>query len=842
MTASPPTLLISILSLGRPDNVLRQMEDLPGWLAKFSARTLVPCHIVVRNNNPTIAFAEVAARLAEIDAAFPLLRCTLVTDVPNNGFGGGHNSNMALSPATYVLILNDDIGFPHLQWLDEAFRKLEDDPKLACVAGEENPKNLSPIFGNGLLPGAAHLHALPYGEASILLCRHAALERVGFFHADYAWAMCEDADLSLRLQQAGYRIAYISMPHQHWRSTSFNSLPGPVKSSILEHNRAALFANWRDSFATGEVGRFEVFDLWSDGLGDVLCALPHVLARLAPLSQAQRRDIIINTSHPELIELADLAGIRVTSVADLAQLRTQLRIEGLTILRSMRLVNFSLPFNIHALLAGTLGVEAADKPARDKLTALLRGLRVPAAAAQMGKGACVLHTEFARDHEGRGLSPAMASSLLGLCAEMFSQVVLVGKERRLSARMCGAHAAKIIDLQGNLSLAQLAAVIAHGSYFVGIDSLPAHLAQAAAVPAAVVFGAVHPLARAWATRLLWPITAELDCIGCYHTQLEPSVPFCMRRDQACMSSLNRSRLEATLRAMMSETPHDWSAEEGRLHGLQARLMRLIRFHPAPPERLFRPQAVPNEQISNLIYRMTEQMSDLLRDQYQASAIKQLRGQVHDLEAELFQQRIEAEARARLLPAAAPDVPGAPAPGPRGTRILKLSQLRLLPTRCRVEVCDQWLEVVADDDDPQLLLPPLTTTGKVQLRLSCILAVGDSLQVYWASGDDGFTNDNVRTVEGDAEPVSVSLVFDARQDAPLRIRIDPTTGLGAARLHGSLGGSFVLAESPALPKGMPDASAAETILVKPASEPPDGVLVPLQVRPPSRGASRRHAPA
>ncbi len=820
MIAAPQSLLVSVLSLGRPDNVLRQMEDLPGWLAKFAARSGVACHIVIRNNDPNASFAAVAARLEELEGAFPLVSCTLVNGVPNNGFGGGHNSNMELMPSTHVLILNDDIGFPHLQWLDEAFARLQADERLACIGGEENPRNLNALFGNGLLPGTPHLHALPYAEASILLCRRSALERVGFFHADYAWAMCEDADLSLRLQQAGYRLGYIAMPHQHWRSTSFNALPSQVKSSILEQNRAALFANWHDSLTEGEIGRSEVFDLWSDGIGDVMCALPHVHARLAPLSPAQRSDIVINTSHPELFALLDLAGVRVISVPDQAQLRTRLRDEGIATLRSMRMVNFSLPFNIHPLLAGALGIETAGAQARAALAATLRRLRPPPAVASLAAPYCVLHLEFARDHEGRGLSPASTSALLALCAKLFAHVVLVGRERRLAPKMAGAWADRIIDLQGKLSLAQLAAVVARAAHFVGIDSFPAHLAQAASVPAAVVFGAVHPLTRAWQAARLWPITGDLGCIGCYHTQLEPSVPFCMRRDQACVTTIAADRMEAALTAMIAGRPHDFGPEEIRLQELQSRLLRVIRFHPAPPERLFRPPLAGNEQVSNLIYKMTEQMADLLRDQYQASAIRQLRGRVQELEADLFQQRIETEALARANPPASRRGALAEPDGPRGTRILKLAQMKLSLQRCRVEMADQWVEVVGEEDDPQILLPPIVASGKVQLRLTCILAEGDALQVYWSHGDEGFCAENVRTVLGDGTPVPLSIVFDPVAQAALHIRIDPTTGVGAARMHGTLGGVFVLAERPT------------------EAEPPP--LVPLQAMPPSRGAALRQS--
>jgi GT2 family glycosyltransferase len=796
-----PRLLVSILSLGRPENVLRQLSDLPNWLTEVAASTGIASEIVVRNNDPGTSFADVAARIREVNILYADVTCTLVTDVANNGFGGGHNSNIALTASEYVLILNDDIGFPHMAWLAEAIDMLRRDPALAVVAAEENPRYISPFFGNGLLPGAFHLQALTYGEASILLCRRSALEAAGGFHADYAWAMCEDADLSFRLQQLGYSVGFIAMPHQHWRSSSFNSLPTQVKSSILEHNRAALFANWRDSFALGRIGRFEVFDLWSDGTGDVFCALPHVFARLTQMTQQQRANVVVNTSHQEIFGWLDLPGVRVQSEPDIMKLGSSLAMEGIATLRSTRQVNFSLPFNIHSLLAGTLGVTPADAAARAAFAARIARLRPPARMPPHQGVIAVVHLEFDRNHEGRALSPAMMARLLTHCGRIFDTVVLVGRERRLSADLCEAPTARFIDLQGRLSITQLAAVVARASYFVGIDSFPSHLAQACGIPAAVFFGAVHPLTRVWQAGRVWPLVAALDCIGCYHTHLEASVPFCMRRDQACTTELQEAAIDTTLRHMVKGERHDWSGEELSLQALQARLIKLERFHPAPPERVFKGHGTANERVSNMIYQMADQMGELLRGQYQSSTVSALLGQVQDLQSQLFTGRVLLDQARRLQPGgrAAAQVSGADDTGT--TRILQLSRLGLEQIRCRIVISDQWIDVEAYDDDPQLLLPLIRGRGgKVQLRLSCIAEPHEAMQIYWALGEESFSIENVRTVTAESSVVSANLVLDVAEGELLRIRIDPTTGIGASRLHGSLGGLFTLVDKSAAQAG------------------------------------------
>lgn len=841
MTRHSFNLIVSILSLGRPEHVLNQLADLPGWLDEFAKQSGIASHIVIRNNDPSVDFTEVAARIRAVQAQYAAVTCTLVTGTPNNGFGEGHNGNIALSPSDYVLILNDDIGFPHFDWLGEAVRRLGGEPRVVCVGAIENPKHINPMFGNGVLPGGPTAQNILYAEASILLFDRQAFDVLGGFSADFRWAMCEDSDLSLRVQQHGWRVAHISMPHEHWRSTSFNSLPGAIKSSILEHNRAALFANWRDTLASGRVGRFEVFDLWSDGLGDVMCTLPHVWARLSALSPARREDIVVNTSHPDLFAWLGLEGIRVTSIADLNQLRGELEPEGVSAIRSMRDVNFSLPFNIHPLLAGALGIDQAGPAAMGGFAETLGRLKLPDARRlrAVPRSYCVLHLEFDRDHEGRTLAPSALAGLLVPCGSLFERIVLVGRERRLSAGLFGKGGAEIIDLQGALSLSQLAAVIAHARFFVGIDSFPAHIAQACRVPSAVFFGAIHPLTRAWNDHMMWPLTAPLGCIGCYHTHLEPSVPFCMRRDVACTRQLDPQSMGGVLSAMIAAQPFDWSTLRLSLQALQARLIRLARYHPAPPERLFRGPLTGNEQISQQIYRMTEQMGSMLRDIYHTSSVRALTAQVQELQASLFSARLSLDealrsTRPRDRPVRRPAVQAT-------NRILQLNALTLTPLRCRATLSDQWIEVEAFGEDPQLHLPPmLGGGGKVQLRLSWIAQAESALQVYWAIGDDGFSPEQVHTVPSAEGMQTANLLFDVPEGESLFIRIDPTTGIGKSRLRGSLGGMFVLANDGAesaasSPPGAP-APAMVTRTKRRGGEPPPN-LQPQHSGRRGRGAGR-----
>ncbi len=787
------SLLVSVLSLGRVQDVLALMTNLPRWLGEFAQDAGIPVHLVVRNNDPNVGFEEVRLRLAQCEREHPVLRCTLVSGQPNSGFGGGHNANYRLCPADYMLMLNDDMGFPHMNWLAEAVALLAREPRTACVGAVETPQYLNPMFGNGQeRPGLA-VETLKYAEASVLLFSGKVFEELGMFDERLQWAMCEDADLSLRAQQLGYRLRWISIPHEHWRSSTVNSLPAAVRGSILEHNRAKLFASWSQTLASGRIGRLELFDLCSDGMGDVFCVLPHLRAWLVTLPVARRERVVVNTNHPELIKLLDVTGIRITHESSRSGALAALDAEGVTALHSIRSINYSLPMNMHSLLCGALGLPMCDDAGLAAFREVLRNDVDTTVQTNLPASYCVVHIEFARDHQGRGLAPASVRSLLERCSRLFATVVLVGKERRLTAEK-GSGTACVFDLRGTLPLRELVAVIAGASHFVGIDSFPAHVAQAAGVRSAIFFGAVHPLARVWDEALVWPLVAGLECIGCYHTHLESSAPFCMRRDEACTIGPDGEGVEQVLRAMLQGEPYAWSRQRRRFEALQGKWFGFMRHHPSPPERLMRPAANGNELVTNLVYRILDQAGELAGSRYRTTAISDLTERLRELETELFDREVELDELRRSGSGLQAVVPTALLADRQPIRIMQLTSLTLRPHNCTVGVTGQWLDVTAFGNDPRLRLPAFSGLGeRIQLRLTAVADHADTLQVYWSFGSDDFAEERQHSIALGFEPNSLDLTLDLPAGELLHIRIDPLFGRGEGRLRGSISGAFELQE-------------------------------------------------
>jgi len=88
------------------------------------------------------------------------------------------------------------------------------------------------------------------------------------------------------------------------------------------------------------------------------------------------------------------------------------------------------------------------------------------------------------------------------------------KERELIAAVRGASKATLLDLSGQLSLKELAALTARARLFVGVDSAPMHIAAAMGTPTVALFGPSGDVE--WAPWMVAHriVTADFSCRPC----------------------------------------------------------------------------------------------------------------------------------------------------------------------------------------------------------------------------------------------------------------------------------------------------------------------------------------
>lgn len=637
-------LSVSLLTFSNFDNCANLLSSIHEWFYDLSRNQNYIVTFVIRNNNPSLDSSEFDKLIYRLRAEFPSISILFFNDGMNIGFGRGHNRNFLAEESDLFLVLNDDIGFGNSEWLHTMLRTINSNNNIGAVGAIENPIAVTPFYGNGVFPDAATRWNMRYAEGSVLLLRSVAFSDIGMFDDDYSWAVFEDADLSFKLQQSGYIVTWTPVPHEHMRSSSFNILPPQTKYSILEQNRSNLFSKWNVSLRSNSLeGNLELYDLWSDGIGDVFCALIHLYCYASELSSKRRDNIVVNTSAPELAAFILGQGIRVTSYKNEHELLQ--KYDGrLAKHVSLRKVNYALPFNIHTLVASALGIKRSKPSSVDNLKAHFMK-HLSTSGLNLPEPYVVLHLESVRfGHDGRIPSKSVMKSMLKAALKIGPHVVLIGKEALINAELMGFETDKIIDLQGKTSIIDAVAICANSSNFVGIDSFPSHAAQIFGVGSAIFFGSVLPQLRCFSRRNVWPITASVMCLGCYHAEIEPAVPFCMRRDIACASELSFEQISATCADMSARHDFDWTTLDGRLEEMLHKYLIRSTFHPSMRNAFVSNELPGNHVVSPLIYQIIESIQHVVGSKTAAKEDDELQR----MKQELFVRDLRIEEMVKLI--------------------------------------------------------------------------------------------------------------------------------------------------------------------------------------------------
>lgn len=158
----------------------------------------------------------------------------------------------------------------------------------------------------------------------------------------------------------------------------------------------------------------------------------------------------------------------------------------------------------HLRLVAATGVPLPEVPDSTLAVSekLRRAARAKLSAAGLSGGPFLAAHVASFAHEAKRWPPERFATLLGrLAAERRVPVVLLGSaaEAQANARVAAlAPSARVVDLAGRTTLAEVLGVLAEAALFVGNDSGLAHLSNAAGTPTVVVFGPTDPEAtRPW---------------------------------------------------------------------------------------------------------------------------------------------------------------------------------------------------------------------------------------------------------------------------------------------------------------------------------------------------------
>lgn len=222
-------------------------QHLEGCLASLLQQTLGGVEVVVVDNGST-------------DGSVPFIhdrfgdRVRVVALERNLGYAGGLNRGIRAARGRYLFALNNDteIAPGCLAALVDAADRYPNvgmlAPKILSFADRQVIDNVGHLlYPDGLSRGRGRLERdcgqydreeeilLPSGCAVLL--RRAMLADVGLFDEDL-FAYCDDTDLGLRAQLAGWRCRSVPTALVYHKYSAASAAYSPLKAFLVERNRA----------------------------------------------------------------------------------------------------------------------------------------------------------------------------------------------------------------------------------------------------------------------------------------------------------------------------------------------------------------------------------------------------------------------------------------------------------------------------------------------------------------------------------------------------------------------------------------------------------------------------
>lgn len=184
---------------------------------------------------------------------------TVLRSAENLGFAGGNNLGIRAAAGDCLLLLNNDTEVAD-DTLHHLCDTLDADPAIGAVCPKirfhEPPQAIqfagyTPLtritLRNALIgfgePDSGRFdtpHDTPYAHGAAMMVRREAIERAGMMPEEY-FLYYEELDWSVRIREAGYRIAYDPRATVFHKESATTGRQSPLRSYYLTRNRL-LFA------------------------------------------------------------------------------------------------------------------------------------------------------------------------------------------------------------------------------------------------------------------------------------------------------------------------------------------------------------------------------------------------------------------------------------------------------------------------------------------------------------------------------------------------------------------------------------------------------------------------
>ena len=650
MMESKKDVIVSTLIMScDPVRVDKFAENIFYHLDQLSRRLDVVSSAVIRINASEKWLGEdkinMAVQMITKHAQSYGIEVYIISDGLNIGFGAGHNANLRGRDARLFLILNDDLLFPHLDFVPEALLRLENRAqKIGVVAAAGGPARVNEDFGFSYMK-PTDVSLAEYADGAILAFLPQAWREIGGFNENFEYAYFEDVDVSFRLQATGWGIDLIPIPHEHARASTSTGLGSHVYSRLYEHNRAVFMSRWAEAIRRNQRTGRVLVELAADGIGDLIDFYYPVKTFVEEANKRGTDVVILVRDQKVRFIFESLAAAIVTNIPEPNEFDNRI---------TMRHLNFSAPLRTIDLVAARLGLSEIDDDEAPVRAFLARRRPHPNALILPQAGArpyAAVHIDSQRlTFHGRAVpKPKWLPTLERILRS--HNIALIGQPDAQPdddfEQWVAENVGQVVDYRAGV-VEDMFHIIDQAAFFVGIDSGPMHIAQLLAIPTFAVFGSVHPVSKVYRTHnTVACVNEQLKCIGCYHMFVEPSYNFCMRTDLACVEDIEAAHILARFEDFAKgEIAKCWAPLHKQWNGIERRAASLQLNNPLFRNRLLE-QSLAQKVVSDAVLVAVDGIAE--RVEARSRALEQkIKSMTQSAEAERIARRDEVQAMRREL--------------------------------------------------------------------------------------------------------------------------------------------------------------------------------------------------
>lgn len=445
-------------------------------------------------------------------------KMTHIRNEENKGFQEPNEHALTLARGRYFVLFNNDMEACE-GWLEGLRNPFDTNPRMA----------LTGIAGtccaiNSEFRGVSGDDSKPeYIEGGCLMAPAALLRKHGMFSPYLKFIYWEDTDLGLRMREMGYEIATVPLEinHNHRSATTKNL----DLKAVREHNHKAMIERWGFYLKRRNFKR-RVLIRRKGARGDVLLVAPVVSAIRNKWPQSE---VIVETAHPEM--LAGMPGVSATTS------------DPGNDLDSIYDLNFSYEkrpglhiIDAYAQVCGLRACEIANVPITMYPTDSDKSW---ATTVSRGKKVALIHAG-PTTWPGKNWPVERWEQVVEFLKLNEFFVIAVGAE---NSPHCGADD----SVAGVATPQQLYALCMNSKLFVGLDSMPQHVASAADIPSVILFGATEPKDIMRKAPHLISVQASRKAAACVgeHGRRKGAVTM-SECDGACMKAISTSMVQTAI--------------------------------------------------------------------------------------------------------------------------------------------------------------------------------------------------------------------------------------------------------------------------------------------------------